>query len=71
MFRCKHILLRLIQTARRFLCFSIAAMTSLEKGRCVFSCSKARQTALLFPFAVEITRCDGSRALSAIVSSSR
>lgn len=26
-----------VQTARRFLCLSIAAITSLEKGRCAFS----------------------------------
>ena len=71
MFRCKRILLQLVQTERRFLCFSIAAITSPEKGRCVFSCSQSPSNRSTVSFAVEITRCDGSRALSAIVSSSR
>lgn len=60
-----------VHTARRFLCLSMAAMTSPEKGRCVFSLSQSASNRSTVSFAVEMTRCEGSRALSAIVSSSR
>lgn len=66
----KIILLQLVQTARRLLCLSIAAMTSPEKGRFVFSLSQSASNRSTVSFAVEMTRCEGSRALSAIVFSS-
>lgn len=61
----------LVQTARRFLCLSISAMTSSVKGRCVFSYSQSTSNRSTVSFAVEIMRREGNRALSAIVSISR